>query len=187
MTNTDPNETPELRTPVATDSEPSTPRPEPDKGWQLAKDVIVFQGKLGLDALRDLVLSPVSIGAAIFGAVFSPKDPGRYFYDLMRWGRRSDHFIGLFSAGQDPAERDDFASVDDIVETVEKVVTDEYERDEMSSEAKARLDETLRRLDNSTFEDRRWLSHRVKRIAARARREVRKVRDQFGGPGSNAQ
>jgi len=154
------------------------------KGWVLAKDVLVFQGKLALDALRDLILSPISIVAAIFGAITSPNDPGKYFYDLMRWGRRSDHFIGLFSAGQDPSERDQFTSVDDIVDTLEKVVVDEHERGGMTEDAKAHVEETLGRIDEATHADRRWAKYQVKRIAAKARREVRKVRSRFEGPPS---
>jgi len=180
----------EFRTPVVAksveDAHAAGDGPVPlhqSSGWRLAKDVLVFQGKLGLDALRDLILSPVSVGAALFGAIFSPSEPGKYFYDLMRWGRRSDHFIGLFTAGQDPAEREDFASVDDIVETIEKVVVDEHERGGMSAEAKAHVEETLGKLEGATLGERRRMRWQVKRLAVRARREVRKVRDQFGGPG----
>jgi hypothetical protein len=38
--------------------------------WHLIRDVAVFQLKLGLDALRDLVLSPISLIAGIVDLVF---------------------------------------------------------------------------------------------------------------------
>ncbi|MBN4046660.1 hypothetical protein JYU02_01530 [bacterium AH-315-P15] len=169
------------------------PVPEPGKRWVLARDIAVFQGKLALDALRDLVLSPVSIVAALAGVFLRPENPGHYFYDLMRWGRRSDHFINLFSAGQDKSERDEFTSVDDLVETLEKVVVNEHERGGMTAEAKAHIDKTLDQLEEAIAPDRRRLGWRIKRAAVslrkEVRKEVRKVRDQIssrrrGGPGA---
>ncbi|MFT7385132.1 MAG: hypothetical protein ACI90G_002722, partial [Urechidicola sp.] len=52
--------------------------------WRLLRDVVVFQGKLALDGLRDLLLSPLSIILALAGAVLSPTDPHRYLRRLMQ-------------------------------------------------------------------------------------------------------
>ena len=64
---------------------------------QLLRNGIIFQLKLGLDAIRDLLLSPVALVALIIdlSSNKSPKDG--YFYKLMAWGRFSDHWINLFS------------------------------------------------------------------------------------------
>lgn len=185
MTEPESPETAEFRPPVQRPEEPAPPPPGPDAGWVLVRDVLSFQVKLALDALRDLFLSPIAIMAAIFGAVFNPRDPGKYFYSLMRWGRRSDHFIGLFNAGLRPEERDEFTSVDDIVETLEEAVRNEEKRGGMTAEARAHMEEAIRRLDTATHPERRRLTWQVKRLAVRARQEVRKVRDQISGPGAS--
>jgi len=164
--------------PKAGASGPTDPR------LRLAMDVFVFQGKLALDALRDLFLSPISIVAALFGVLTRSDNPGAYFYDLMRWGRRSDHFIGLFNAGLRPDERDDFASVDDFVDALEDVIVDEHKRGGVSAEAKAHFEKTLLRLEETVIPERKRLGWQVKRTAVKLRKQARKVRDQIAGPGS---
>ncbi len=172
------NEEPSRLSPLG-DPPPTPKAPPANPRWRLIVDVVVFQGKLGLDALRDLLLSPISIVLALAGLLTRRHDPGAYFYDLMRLGRRSDHFIGLFNAGLRPDERDEFTSVDDIVETIEKVVVDEHARGGMTTEAKAHIDRTLDQLDETIAPERIKLTWRFKRAAVIARREARKVRDQL--------
>ncbi len=149
---------------------------------RLVLDVLMFQGKLALDALRDLFLSPISIVLALFGALTDARDPGRYFYWLMRWGRRSDHFIDLFSAGRNPDEHDTDATLDDLVGVVEDVIVDEEKRGGMTAEARLHVERALHRIEQSTVPERQRLTWRVKRAAVRLRQEARKVRDQISGP-----
>ena len=54
---------------------------------QLLLDVFVFQFKLAADGLRDVLLSPLSMIAAIMGLIAGGDDPYRYFRDLLRFGR----------------------------------------------------------------------------------------------------
>lgn len=63
---------------------------------QLVWDVVLFQFKLAADGLRDLLLSPVSIAAGLFGLIAGGDDPHRYFHRLLRFGRRSEGWINLF-------------------------------------------------------------------------------------------
>ena len=65
---------------------------------QLLRDLVAFQFKLALDGIRDVLLSPVSLVAVFVGFMFGGAAPGQYFYRLLRFGRRTDHMIGLFSA-----------------------------------------------------------------------------------------
>lgn len=79
---------------------PSEP-PEPENTvhtsrLQLIWDVVMFQFKLLCDAVRDVLLSPLSIFAAILGLLVGGDDPRRFFRRLMRLGRRSDMWINLF-------------------------------------------------------------------------------------------
>lgn len=114
--------------------------------WALMRDVTVFQGKLALDALRDLALSPISITAALVGFLRDKDKPGRYFYPLMRTGRRSDTIINLFgastNAGLEEAMPDD-PSIDDLVSRLEKIVVKEYEAGGVTAHAKAAIDKVM--------------------------------------------
>jgi hypothetical protein len=73
----------------------------------LVWDVSVFQFKLVMDGVRDLLLSPISMAAAIYGLVAGGDDPARYFRRLMRLGRRSDRFINLFGHGSGAGTSDE--------------------------------------------------------------------------------
>lgn len=114
--------------------------------WALMRDVSVFQGKLALDALRDLALSPISITAALVGFLRDKDRPGRYFYPLMRTGRRSDTIINLFgasaNAGLDDAMPED-PSIDELVSRVEKIIVREYEAGGVTAHAKAAIDKVM--------------------------------------------
>ena len=60
--------------------------------WQ----VLIFQLKLAADGLRDLILVPVSMGAALFGLLTSRDDPAKYFRSILQLGRKSEYWINLF-------------------------------------------------------------------------------------------
>ncbi len=64
--------------------------------WSIAKDSLVFQIKLALDALRDLLLSPVSIICALIDIASGHSKQQSYFYKLMQLGHVSDHWLNLF-------------------------------------------------------------------------------------------
>ncbi|UCE86963.1 MAG: hypothetical protein JSU66_04310 [Deltaproteobacteria bacterium] len=117
--------------------------------WQLLRDVAVFQAKLALDGLRDLLLSPISLVAALLDLVTGGDRPGRRFYDLMHLGRRSDHWIRLFSAGdriapnsgREPARPG--AGVDGLFDTLEARLVRQYERGGATASAKHAVDRAL--------------------------------------------
>jgi hypothetical protein len=58
--------------------------------------VVIFQLKLGADALRDLMFSPVSIIMYLLDVVLRPPKDQSYLERLMRLGRKSDRWINLF-------------------------------------------------------------------------------------------
>lgn len=120
----------------------------PDRGM-LIRDVAVFQVKLFFDGLRDLLLMPVSLIAGLVSLFRGGARPGTEFYDLLRAGRRSEHWINLFGAASrlhgPPSEEEKFAveDVDEIVSRVEAFVVDEYRRGGVTAQAKHRLDSAL--------------------------------------------
>ncbi len=84
----------------APDNEDGQPPQQANERLQLIWDVFTFQFKLLLDGLRDVLLSPLSIGSAIAGIVFGGKDPYRYYRPLLKLGRRSEIWINLFGHRQ---------------------------------------------------------------------------------------
>ena len=110
--------------------------------WRLLRDVLAFQFKLALDALRDLALSPVSIVAAIAGLVNPEKDPERYFRRLMQFGRRTDHWINLFDSNDHETQ----VSSDLVVKKVEDIVRGKYQQGGIVRDIKEGTDDLLEKL-----------------------------------------
>ncbi|MCB1589258.1 MAG: hypothetical protein KDI56_10190 [Xanthomonadales bacterium] len=69
------------------------------------REVLVFQFKLALDAVRDLAISPLSWIAAAVDFVF-PNGP-RWFYRVLALGRRSEEIIRLWHIPGDAPESPD--------------------------------------------------------------------------------
>lgn len=89
----------------------------------LAKDVLLFQGKLVLDTLRDFALSPLSLVAALVDFVLSKRQAPRYFRAVMKLGERSEEWIDLWSAARD-GESPPRANVEALLSRIEEVVRD---------------------------------------------------------------
>lgn len=117
--------------------------------WMLIRDVAVLQVKLVFDSLRDLLLVPVSIIAAIVSIVKGGDKPGPQFYDLMHLGKESEKWINLFGAAEhgrpSTAVSDRFAGrdIDAMVSRVEAFVVDEYKKGGVTSQAKDHFDKML--------------------------------------------
>ena len=132
--------------------EESTKSGEVTDRWTLIRDIAVFQVKLLVDGLRDLILLPVSLVIGLISLLTGGSQPGPEFYDLLRVGRRSERWINLFGAAErvyGPAENDDFFAAEDIdrlVARVETFVVDEYQKGGVTSQAKDRVDQALNRL-----------------------------------------
>ncbi len=119
-----------------------TPDREADGGrdrsrLQLLVDVFIFQFKLAADGLRDVVLSPLSIIAAIMGLVAGGDDPYRYFRDLLRFGRRSEIWINLFGY------RKHTGTSDELIDPLKKKVMSEAQTNPWISRAGGELNRTL--------------------------------------------
>lgn len=115
----------------------------------MIRDAAVFQVKLLADGFRDLLLVPVSIGAAIMSLLSKGPNAGPEFYDLLRAGRRSEHWINLFGATDrvhGPASNDKNLpgdDVDELVSKVEKFVVDEYRSGRVTARARELLERSL--------------------------------------------
>jgi hypothetical protein len=100
-------------------------QPEPGRVRGLLRDVLVFQLKLMVDALRDLVMSPIALAAAFLDLLLSRQQPPRFFLAMLRLGRRTEIWIDLWSSrfeGSGPqAQR-----IDDLLLRIEKTVRDPH-------------------------------------------------------------
>ena len=68
------------------------------------RDLIIFQIKLLLDGLGDLVLAPLSAFAFLIDLVLplvSRKPPGRLFYGILKMGERWDRWLTLYKPAKE--------------------------------------------------------------------------------------
>jgi hypothetical protein len=105
--------------------------------FPVLRDVIVFQAKLLVDGLRDLLLSPLSIVAALIDLLVPGDDGGKRFYGVVRFGRRTERWINLFGAA-DPRDPDKPPTgADVLLAELEGLMRDPNRRDEVRAHAEA--------------------------------------------------
>ena len=121
----------------------------PDR-WTLIRDLLVFQGKLFLDGLRDLILSPVSLVLGAIDLITGGPQGGHRFYRLLHFGRRTDKWINLFGnadrvfkSPKTTYTRD--SGLDDIVDQLEDLVRRQHEKGGVTAAAKDTIDEAIDR------------------------------------------
>ena len=107
--------------------------------WQTLKDVLLFQGKLLIDGLRDLLLSPVSIAAAMIDLIVPGDDKGRRFYAVVRFGRRTEDWINLFGAADRHDPDVDAKGIDALVDELEAVIRNPERREDVRAKAQVLL------------------------------------------------
>jgi hypothetical protein len=70
-------------------------------GGVLIRDLLIFQLKLWMDGLKDIVLSPVSVVATLMDLLLGPGRNGPRLYAVLRLGERFDLWLNLFGAAQE--------------------------------------------------------------------------------------
>jgi len=73
----------------------------------IIRDLVIFQIKLFLDGLKDVVIAPMSIGAAALDLLFPTARRGARFYAVMRVGERIDRWLNLFGASERAGEHEE--------------------------------------------------------------------------------
>jgi len=120
----------------------------------VVRDMLVFQFKLIVDGILDLVLLPVSLVVGLISLLGPGPKSGSGFYEFMRIGRRGERWINLFGAVErkhgHAAHADEFATMDldDLVSRVESFLVDEYRNRGITSQTKQRLDAALESLQS---------------------------------------
>jgi len=132
--------------------------------WPLIRDTIIFQLKLGIDALRDLLLSPVSIVCAVVDLFKGNSTEQSYFYQLMRLGHKSDLWLNLFSPkGGSESQKQPITdteqsdkhkqetdlseqNVDQIFEKLESLLKEQHKQGGVTASAKSAIDRYLSKM-----------------------------------------
>jgi hypothetical protein len=153
------------RNPIVPAPVPTTVLQEPEPRsarWVLIRDALVFQGKLLVDGLKDLVLGPLTIVAAVFDLFAPAGKEGRHLYRALRWGKAFEDWIDLF----EPVERQARAGtqlaepsrrgVDAYVGAVEKLLADQVSKGGITASAKQTIDGALDNLRNNAMLGPRW-------------------------------
>jgi len=89
--------------------------------FRIIHDVVVFQIKLGLEALLDITLIPVSLAAAGIDLLLGNWRRPRWFHAVLRFGERCERRIDLWGAGAARVGDPD-SEVDAIVRGIETLL-----------------------------------------------------------------
>ncbi|MBV9570258.1 MAG: hypothetical protein JO056_03365 [Alphaproteobacteria bacterium] len=136
---------------VTTDQIPADQAEErPHSRWTFLRDVLVFQLKLLLGNLHNLVFVPISLIAAGADILFLSGRQGARFYKVMEWAREGDEAIGLYSALDENAEVQRSYSVDAVVARVEDIIIGEYAKGGTAATVKTAVDRALDRIQRET-------------------------------------
>ncbi|MXW66199.1 MAG: hypothetical protein F4Z72_04155 [Gemmatimonadales bacterium] len=124
--------------------------------WTLMRDVAVFQLKLLLDGLRDALLLPISLFVALLDVLGIGPRAGRQFYALLEWGRRTEYWINLFGATDHvrALTSSPRPGVDALVDRLERLAVQEYERGGITASTKDAVDRALDHLTRRGPSDR---------------------------------
>ena len=87
---------------------------------RLLRDVIVFQVKLGLEALLDITLIPVSLVAAGLDLLVGNWRQPRWFHAVLRFGERCERRIDLWGVKVDGVAAD--AEIDLVMRNIEALM-----------------------------------------------------------------
>lgn len=115
----------------------------------LLREAVVFQGKLLVDALKDLVLSPLSLIAVVFDLAEPPRRGQGRFAGVMEIGRGLERRIDLFGRAGHVEPRDAEWTMDDLVARFESSLREKTEASGTREAARQALEETLAGLRGS--------------------------------------
>lgn len=118
-------------------------KPQPQSfRLSLIKKTLLFQLKLGLDALRDILLSPISIVLAIIDLSLGHTKQQSYFLRMLHFGRLTDRWINLFghheNQWQNPTD-----NVDYWLDKAEGLIKEQRKNGKLTEGAKLKIEQYL--------------------------------------------
>jgi hypothetical protein len=106
----------------------------------LLREAAVLQVKLLVDGLRDAILIPVSLIAALIGLFRGGPDCNREYRRVLKLGLRSERWINLFGHHRPLPRSGKAGSLDSILEQVETTVLEQYQKGRKSGDAASEKD-----------------------------------------------
>ena len=120
--------------------------------WALIRDIFVFQFKLAMDAIRDLLLSPASIICGLVDIFKGNSSSQSYFHKLMGFGHQTDSWLNLFGTYNketenlnvlDSQKAKSEANVDKLFSQVESLLKEQHNKGGLTASAKNTIDRYL--------------------------------------------
>ena len=124
---------------------------------ELVHESAIFQLKLMVDGLRDLVLVPVSLVATLVGLLRGGDEPAREFNQVIMLGRQTEQWINLFGHHATPEDANVATSIDSLLTHVEEVVRQQYKSSAISDRARKEIDQALHTVHEKVLEKRSGL------------------------------
>jgi hypothetical protein len=116
---------------------------------QLVREAAVLQLKLLVDGIRDALLIPVSLVAALIGLVRGGPDADREFRHVLKLGRRSERWINLFGHRPPLLRSHPGGSLDMLLDRVEETVMEQYRKGRNVEEARNAISAALQEKGNA--------------------------------------
>ena len=145
-----PNHKPELN--IIMNKESQSPG-RPSSRVVLARETAILQIKLIADGFRDAALIPISLIAALIGLIRGGDDADREFREVVKLGRRSERWINLFGYHRPFSRTHPAGSMDTLINKVEDVVREQYQKGRATREAKTAIENALEKFHDSANED----------------------------------
>lgn len=98
-----------------------TDKPNRGSRWRLARDVVVFQAKLGMEALLDIALIPLSLAAAGLDLLLGNWRRPRWFHAVLRFGERCENWIDLWRVATPGADAPQ-SEADALMRSIEMLI-----------------------------------------------------------------
>lgn len=92
------------------------------------------------------MLIPVSLGAGLIGLIRGGEGAEREFRKVIKLGQRSERWINLFDHHKPLVYAHPARSIDSIIDRVESVVREQYQKGKTSAEEKTAIEEALEEL-----------------------------------------
>ncbi|WP_316862720.1 hypothetical protein [uncultured Cohaesibacter sp.] len=100
----------------------------------LVRRTILFQFRLAADNIRDLLLSPIAVVAALLG-LLRPDNPSWALDRLMMFGRATDRWINLFEDDTHTLPQQSSETLDDFLGKVETRIKTKLDPETPADEA----------------------------------------------------
>ncbi|MEZ5492774.1 MAG: hypothetical protein R3F50_21040 [Gammaproteobacteria bacterium] len=130
--------------PAASEHGPETGIKAPAHIWPQFRRLLVFQVKLYIDALRDLLLSPLSVVVFCIDVVQGNHGEKALFASLLKFGRKTEQAINLFD--QHDADAENSRGIDRVILQFEEAVRKEYTNGSVSANARDSIEKSLQGL-----------------------------------------